>query len=213
MIEVVLPKFNIIVAQPKAFDGGDYPFFVEKDYGQRRYKIHGDVNTILRRDGEILRMTKTTNLVTNDGDLYYAESPVRATQPTHFTTASTPFPFDGQLEMFKSVSVDPTKGANRSGMTSKAGPSSGTTTKSAASGFPKVNDTDGDNSGKGTDVLTYKFSYTAGDWSDAGTFDDCDVTNPSPGATEKMLMWAQGLAVVKSASDTLIVYLNHTFNG
>lgn len=216
MTSIEIPQpFNIIVAQPKTCLGDPFPFYVEKDYGQGRCKIHGDVCAVLRdaSTGEIKSVHKSQNLVLDAGDLYYAECGVAATQQSNFTTASTPFPFDGQMEMFKSVSVAPTKAASRSGMVGKAGPSSGSTTKSMDATYPKVNDLDADNTGKGADVLTYKVSYTAGDWSDAGTFDDVDLTNPTPIAADAMLMWADGLAVVKSSSDTLVVYINHTITG
>jgi hypothetical protein len=215
MTAIAIPSFNIIVAQPRTVYGDKFPFFVEKKFGHSRYRIHGEVRCILRdaETGQIKSIHKSRNLVLDAGDLYYAELGVAATIPSNFTVAGTPFAFDGQLEMFKSVSVAPTKAANRSGMTSKANPTSGTTLKSMDGTYPKVNDLDADNSGKGADVLTYKVSYTAGDWSDAAALDDCDLTNPTPGATEAMLMWADGLAVTKSSSDTLVVYINHTFNG
>lgn len=215
MQSIVLPKFNIIVAQPKTAYGDRFPFFVTRRIGISRYKIHGEVLGIIRdaETGVKKRVYRTTNLVTNAGDLYYAELGVGATVPSNFTVAGTPFAFDGQLEIFKSVSAAPDKAANRSGMTGKAGPSSGTTLTATESGFPKVNDTDTDNTGKGADVLTYKFAHAAGDWSDAAAMDDVDVTNPTPGATEAMMMWADGFNVIKSASDTLVTYINHTFNG
>ena len=216
MSDFILPKFNIIISQPRAPSGAPLPYHSEEDLGNELVRIHGLVVAILADEetGIIKSVHETKNLVLDAGDLYYSECGVAATQQSNFTTASTPFPFDGVMEVFKSVSVAPTKAANRSGMTGKAAPSTGSgSSKVIDSGFPKVNDTDTDNTGKGTDVLTYKVSYTAADWSDASAIDDVDITNPSPTSTDAMLMWADGLAVTKSASDTLVIYVNHTFNG
>lgn len=179
-------------------------------------KILGHVVCIVGHPDGSTTVTESKNIVMNAGDLYYAESPVRGTQPTNFTTATTPFPFDGVAKMYKSVSVAPTagnKGFDLSGLTSKADPTNGSTTKAASSGYPKVNDTDGGNSGKGADILTYKFEYATGDWDDASPLDDIVITNPAVGASDALLMWADGLAVTKSNIDTLTVYINHTLTG
>lgn len=213
MVKLVVPHFNIRVAQPKAPDGNAFPFHILKMFGGGIARIHGDVRAVVKRAGIIQSMHRTSNLVTNAGDLYYAELGVAGTQPTDFTDAVSPYTFNGQMEIFKSVSAAPVKTAVRSDMTGKTDPTVGTTLKAIDSAYPKVNDLDTDNTGKGADVLTYKTSYTAGDWSDAASMDDVDITNPSPAAGENMLIWADGLGLLKSASDTAAVYFNHAFNG
>ena len=165
------------------------------ELGREAIKIYGQICMVLRDEhGKVKSVHETHNIVTDAGDLYAAERHVAGTQPTNFTTAVTPFPFNGVLKMYGGVSAAPSKGADLSGLTGKTDPANGSTTKAVAAGFPKVNDTDAANTGKGVDILTYKFSYTAGDWDDPSQLTDLVITLPAVGATDPLLMWADGLS-------------------
>lgn len=205
--------FNILPWRPKGI------VFDPLGHGDL-VRIHGKVCGVLRRNvdewGESgdIEVYETHNIVTNAGDLYYAERAVLLTPgttispvPTNFTSA-TGAP-DMIMELYTATgSSAPAKGNDRSSL--------GTIVDAGYamdSGYPKVNDADSDNTGAGTDIATYlrTFSTAQGNGSD---IDDVILTNPSPGASEAILMHADGLGTfTKTSSDTLKVFVNHTFNG
>lgn len=160
------------------------------------------------------RTLVTHNIVTNDGDLYYAERAALLTTgtpispvPTDFTDANgVP---DMIMELYNGASGAPAKGNDRSNLTGLV-----TGSDQVIDGtYPKVNDGDADNTGAGTDIVTYRVSYAKGDANDTG-IDDVILTNPSPGASEALLMHAEFAAAFdKTANDTLKVFVNHQMNG
>ncbi|MDJ0513078.1 MAG: hypothetical protein QNJ62_06510 [Methyloceanibacter sp.] len=136
------------------------------------------------------------NIVTDAGDIYYAqngasETPTNAFGITELGSAGTP-----------------SKSANRSAFTAIA-----STQKAHAATYPKTNDSDTDNTGAGADVVTYLASYTKGDFN-AASITHGWVTNVTPGASEPLLTgYAFAAAFGKTADDTLKVFTNHTMNG
>lgn len=204
--------FSIIPWRPKGL-----PILTPRSTGG--FTIEGRVCAILRDGyGVTQDVFETKNTVTDNGDLFYSYmasycvAPSTTVVPDNlFTDNATPSLFDGVMELYSGVTVAPSKSADRSGLTNgTVAPSS---EKAMDSGYPKRNDTDTDNTGKGTDVITYKVSYTTAQANATG-IDDVVITNPSPGASENLLMWADGLgSFTKTSSDTLVVYVNHTMNG
>jgi hypothetical protein len=80
------------------------------------------------------------------------------------------------------------------------------------SGYPKANDTDGDNTGKATDVVTwcYYWSTTEG----TGTkINEGAVVDSLTGASAALCHFDFGSTFDKTASDTLKVFINHSFSG
>jgi hypothetical protein len=166
------------------------------------------------KDGVYRSRHITHNICTDIGDEYYAyrgdEASSHQPPTTHFTTGAA-LAFDGIMELYKSVSVAPTKGAVRSGLTSGV-----LITGSALaldSGYPKRNDGDGDNTSATVDTITYTRTYAAGTLNDS-TIDDVIITNPSPSAGDNMLMWADDLgSLTVGLTDSLKVIVNHLMNG
>ena len=79
--------------------------------------------------------------------------------------------------------------------------------------YPLVNDGDADNTGAGTDIITYRVSYTTAEANQTDTT-DVILTNPSPGASEPVIMHAEFAAsFTKTSADTLKVFVNHRMNG
>jgi hypothetical protein len=78
--------------------------------------------------------------------------------------------------------------------------------------YPKTNDGDTDNTGAGIKVLTHRVSYTAAAFNGtivAGLFHDSTQTvSGSP-----LLSGFDFTSFSKASTDTLKVFLNHTFNG
>ncbi len=146
---------------------------------------------------------ETINIVTDAGDLHYAERGA-SEAPTNFTTGASEYGTAGNAV---------TKGVDRS---------NAITTKTTGSlieidaTYPTTADPDGDNTGSGADIVSWRFSYGTGDGNDT-TIDRLTITNwagGTPGASEPLLMYALfGSSFTKTASDTLKIFVNHTFTG
>ena len=143
------------------------------------------------------RIIPGSNIVTNDGDLFYAEmsvgdSPTDAFDYWCMATAGTPGKTANlgdftHIVASKKVQTAPT--------------------------YPCVNDQDGDNTGAGTDVRTTSVSYTAADFNN-GAITHGVITNTAFGAAEHLLSgWEWAASINKTAADTLKCFLNHTFTG
>lgn len=147
-----------------------------------------------------------SNIVTDAGDVYYAqkavgESPTNAFSKLYLSTVN----WD---------SSHPAKGSTSDNIASMI---SGTE-KAATAGYPKTADSDTDNTGAGTDVVTWLFSYTKADFNDAdidaGAISKASVTSWGAGAGSDPLLTAFDLTTfAKTANDTLKVFVNHTANG
>ena len=148
------------------------------------------------------RTYETYNIVTDAGDRHYAERGA-AESPTNFTAAACEYGTAGNA---------PGKTSDRSDITTKT-----TGSLIATDGtYPQTNDADGDNTGSGTDIVSWRFSYGTGDGNDTA-IDRLIITNfvgGTPGASEACLMYALfGASFSKTASDTLKIFVNHTFTG
>ena len=169
--------------------------------------IRGRVVVVLTNSetGKVRRF-ESKNIVTNAGDLFYAERGVNTAIPTNFTNGSGVF--DGIVELYNGASAAPAKGSARNNLVGLVA-SSG---KAIDATYPRVSDPDGDNTGSGADVITYRVSYLTSEANATGIA-DVIITNPSPGASEPVLMHAEFTPFDKTASDTLKVFINHTMNG
>lgn len=157
---------------------------------------HQNILAVLRQgDGRMLCIPGA-NIVTDAGDIYYAqvaasESPTNAFGIGELASAGTPG-----------------KAADRSAFTVI-----GSTQKAHSATYPKTNDADADNTGAGTDVVTRLQSYAKGDFT-AASITHGIVTNVTPGASEPLLTgYAFAAGFAKTANDTLKVFQNHTMNG
>lgn len=182
---------------------------------KEKSRIKGRVIVVLQnqKTGK-KRVIETENIVTNAGDLYYAERGALLTTgtpispvPTNFTdTNGVP---DMVMQLFNGASAIPAKTNDWDDMVGAVGSS----IKAIDATYPKVNDGDSDNTGAGTDIITYRVSYLT---SEANAADIADVilTNPSPAATWPLLMHAEfSAAFTKTSSDTLKVFVNHEMLG
>lgn len=143
------------------------------------------------------RLLAGQNLITTAGELHYAQLIAQETPTNAFGVAEL-------------ATTTPTHAAgnDRSDFTVQA-----SSEKAVSATFPKRNDTDTDNSGKGTDVFTYKYEWSAGDgnWS---SLDGGLITNASPGANEPILTGFDFAAPIdKDSSTALTVWVNHAPTG
>lgn len=173
-----------------------------------KMKIKGTIVAVLTNEktGE-KRTFVTHNIVTNDGDLFYAERAVKTATPTDFVDGSGDF--DGIMELYNGASGAPAKGNDRSNLVGLVSGSA----KAMDATYPKINDGDADNTGAGVDIVTYLVSYAKAEANATGIA-DVIITNPSPGASENCLMHAEFAAAFdKTSNDTLKVFVNHQMNG
>lgn len=152
---------------------------------------HKNILAILGKpEGNVL--IPASNIVTNDGDLFYAQL-----MAGEVTTNAFDYHELGSAGT-------PAKGANRSAFTPIA-----STEKLETATYPKTNDADADNTGAGTDIRTTLVSYTKADFT-AVSITHGWVTNVTPGASEPLLTgYAFGVGFAKTANDTLKVFVNH----
>jgi len=159
-----------------------------------------DVNTGKKR------IHVARNIVTNAGDLFYAERAVKTSIPTNFVDGSGDF--DGIMALANGASTAPGKGNDFDDLVGQVG-----VDKAMDATYPKVNDGDADNTGAGTDIVTYLVSYLASEVNGA-SIDDVIITNPTQGAAEPILMHSEFAApFTKTSADTLKVFVNHQLNG
>lgn len=158
-----------------------------------------NVVAILKHEDGSEEVLRTTNIVTDAGDLYYAqkacgETPTHAFDALHLGTgASTPAKTDDADDFTAVVGSGKVKSAT----------------------YPKTNDGDVDNTGKGADVVTWKFEYATGEANSAGITEAIIVVGAGAlSAGEAVLTHFRFAAsFTKSASDTLVIYVNHAPTG
>ena len=159
------------------------------------------------------------NIVTNDGDIYYAKRACGETPATdeNFGTVASGAGATCILNNPSSADTLAKTDAYQHVLTTIV--TSGAQ-KDASSNYPKTNDGDSDNTGSGTDVVTYKFEWTtsqidtsAGNAITGGCIID---KNSTLGTGKKILThwnFASPASFHKTSTDTLTLYVNHTMNG
>ena len=147
----------------------------------------------------------THNLVTNDGEIFYAKQGAGETPATNenfqggrFEMGTTAYT-EAETDTFTNFDV---------GGSSKISGSRQTFT----SGYPKTNDTgDADNTGDATDAVSYAVNYSASAWNDANVEQGCIHDNATAVSATKLLSVFSFTSFAKTSSDTLKVFVNHAF--
>lgn len=146
-----------------------------------------------------------SNIVGDAGDLYYAQSAVGEAVTNAFDS--------GYLS-----SVAWGTGPNKTTASDDIASMIASVEKLVSATYPKTNDGDGDNTGAGTDIVTWLFSWAKADFNDA----DIEAgaislpTNTSwggAGGNDPILTGFAFTAFAKTADDTLKVFVNHQMNG
>jgi len=169
-------------------------------------KINPDLNIcIVKENQDTGKKTwyHAKNIVTNDGDLYYAQKSVGGTPTSDFGGS------DGRMEL-RTGSATPAKAHVYSDVTTPVTASR----KIKDSSYPKTADDDSDNTGAGADIVTWRTSWTTGDFNATAIIGGCfHVGGASPASGAKLLTHFSITSFNKTASDTLKIFVNHTFNG
>lgn len=167
---------------------------------EEQMQVGGKVIAIVRNEETgLYRVHKTHNIVTDDGDVHYAEKGAGEAVTNAFDT----------MELGDSTSAAPAKTSDTDSINLIA-----STAKVVKSGYPQTNDADADNTGSGVDIVTWTFEWAAGDFSSADIADGI-IAVAAHGAAAPVLTHFEftGGAFEKTSSDTLKVIVNHEFLG
>ena len=147
----------------------------------------------------------THNLVTNDGEIFYAKQGAGETPATNENFQSGRFELgttaytEAETDTFTNFDVSGTSKISGSRQTFTAG-------------YPKTNDTgDADNTGDAVDAVSYAVNYSASAWNDTDVEQGCIHDNASPVSATKLLSVFSFTSFAKTSSDTLKVFVNHAF--
>lgn len=135
------------------------------------------------------------NIVTNDGDIYYAEE--GAGEATSDTVVG--FRLGNNPAAVNKADTDVTAFLAGTG-------------KNTDGGYPTTGDADGDNTGAGVDIVTWRVSYTIAEANQDGIEEGAVVDNIAA-PTMALTHWVFAAAFDKTAADTLKIFVNHTFTG
>ena len=147
----------------------------------------------------------THNLVTDDGEIFYAKQGAGETPATDENFAS------GRFEMgttaYTEAETDTFNQFDVSGSSKISG-----SRQTFTSGYPKTNDTgDTDNTGDATDAVSYAVNYAAAAWNDTDVEQGAIHDKSSPVSATKLLAVFSFTSFAKTSSDTLKVFVNHAF--
>jgi len=147
----------------------------------------------------------THNLVTNDGEIYYAKKGAGETPATN--EAFTGGRFEMGTTAYTEAETDAFTNFDVSGSSKISG-----SRQTFTAGYPKTNDTgDADNTGDATDAVSYAVNYSASSWNDTDVEQGCIHDNASPVSATKLLSVFSFTSFAKTSSDTLKVFVNHAF--
>jgi hypothetical protein len=162
--------------------------------------ITGTVLALLRNEALGLELAVPgINIVTNDGDTYYAQMVASETPDDDFDGANSGL-------RLGSDNTSPTK--SDTDVTSFLSDSA----HALDGGYEKTDDDDSDNTGAGVDVVTWRYSYTTGEGNVNSIIEGAivdDRTTPTAALTHFLF----AASFDKTSSDTLKVFVNHTMNG
>jgi hypothetical protein len=159
---------------------------------------HFNVLAVLgNQSGQVL--IPAANIVTNDGDIYYAQMVCGETPTDDFDHSNAGLRLGSANTAPAKTDTDVTTFLSSSGHALDAT-------------YEKTNDGDADNTGAGTDIVTWRYSYTTSEGNVSGIQEGAIVDNrTTPTAALTHFLFASSFS--KTSSDTLKVFVNHTMNG
>lgn len=156
------------------------------------------VATLIHEDGS-KEWYQAKNIVTDQGDRFYAQTVVGTALTVNFKTS-------GFLRLGTS-SVTPTKSDTDVGSVVPGG------SVALDSGYPLVSDPDTDNTGSGADIVTWRFTFGTAAANAAGIAEGAitNVAGPTAGSALTRFLFAS--TFTKTSSDTLKIFVNHEMRG
>lgn len=142
------------------------------------------------------------NLVTSDGDAYYATMAVGESPTTDFDNSTAGIHLgSGTTGGGEKDSADVNTETTGDGMR-----------MDLQVGYPKTNDTEANNTGQSTDVVTWYYAWTTTEGNDTG-INEGAIVDSLTGAATCLTHFDFGSTFDKTGSDTLQVFINHSFLG
>lgn len=139
------------------------------------------------------------NIVTNDGDTYYAQMAAGEAPSDDFDGASAGIRLGTGVASPAKSDTD-------------VGSFAASTSHALDASYEKTNSTSSSNSSGGVDIVTWKYSYTTSEGNTSSIAEGAVVDNKGT-PTAALTHFKFAAAFNKTSSDTLKVYVNHTFNG
>ena len=155
-----------------------------------------------------------SNLVTNDGDIYYAKKSASETPTSNENFGASACVLQNPSSANTIAKTDAYGQVTNPIVTSGA-------VRGLSSGYPKTADADSDNTGASADAISYRFDWStsqidtsAGNPITGGAIYDVGQTSPVS-ATKILTHWnfTSPATFHKTSTDTLKLFVNHTFNG
>jgi hypothetical protein len=144
------------------------------------------------------RVYKTHNIITNAGDIFYAQRMAGETPDNAFAN----------LVLGSSAVPTPSKSSDYDDITPIAD-----TNKAPSAGYPKTDDDDPDNTDVDVNVVTHKYYYAKADFN-AASITEGVITIATPEAGSPVLThFAFASIFEKTEDDTLTVFINHVMLG
>lgn len=164
-------------------------------------RIETRVHLVLTDSDGKRTVIRGANLIATAGDVHYAQKIV-GESPTQFSSKI----------MELGAAITATKSMTRAALAAPLANSQ----KAIDATYPRTADNDVDNpdymgGALAPNVLTYRVSYTANEA--VGVIGAVIITNPSPGASEPVLMGGAVGPLNKTNQMTLKVFVNHTVVG
>ena len=178
-----------------------------------------NICVVLKKDNGSKHWFYGSNIVTNDGDIYYAKRACGESPASNENFGAIASGAGATCILQNPSSADSLAKADAYGQVSNPIVTSGAQ-KDCTSAYPKTNDGDSDNTGAGTDVVTYKFAWTTSqiDTSSGNAITGgCIVDKAATlgGSIKILTHWnfSSPASFHKTSTDTLTLYVNHTMNG
>ena len=155
-----------------------------------------------------------SNLVTNDGDIYYAKKSASETPASNENFGASACVLQNPASANTIAKTDAYGQVTNPIVTSGA-------VRPLTAGYPKTADADSDNTGASADAISYRFDWatnqidtSAGNPITGGAIYDVGQTSPVTG-TKILTHWnfTSPATFHKTSTDTLKLFVNHTFNG
>ena len=155
-----------------------------------------------------------SNLVTNDGDIYYAKKSASETPASNENFGASACVLQNPSSANTIAKTDAYGQVTNPIVTSGA-------VRPLTAGYPKTADADSDNTGASADAISYRFDWatnqidtSAGNPITGGAIYDVGQTSPVS-ATKILTHWnfTSPATFHKTSTDTLKLFVNHTFNG
>ena len=155
-----------------------------------------------------------SNLVTNDGDIYYAKKAAGETPASNENFGASACVLQNPSSANTIAKTD-TYGSVTNPIVSSGAVRGLTAT------YPKTADSDSDNTGASADAISYRFDWATNQINTAsgnpitgGAIYDVGQTSPVSG-TKILTHWnfTSPATFHKTSTDTLKLFVNHTFNG